>query len=486
MKTLISWMAYGEDFNKDASALNQDGPHCKLYSHHLEHLGCDKHILLTDADTPDKTERMKRLEHNLKARIETSENLKHVKQMDCKTIALSDAWNLHEIFVQLEKYILANPSEQFLAMINTGTRDMQAAWYLLAHKYTERLELFKVKHPNYSKNKEGGDLERPVKIEKDILSTSFTVRSEGEPISLDFEDFQKEARKRATEIAKSPDTTTLILGEHGTGKESLAKTVHDRSLRKNGPFRITNCAGLTDELLRSELFGHMKGSFTGANENKKGLFEEAKGGTVFLDEIGDISAFMQVSLLRVLQNKKITPIGGNKEISIDVRIVAATNKDLIEECEKGAFRWDLYYRLAKAEVTTLPLREFDLKKKRKAINYFIEEAYNKKFKEIGKSKIQLSKETKALLDAYEFPGNIRELENLIEGLYTYEASEITPELLPLRMKRSQAALDETLDAAKARHAHYILNKYGNNKTKAQKVLDIGSQNTLNKILDYPL
>lgn len=481
MKTLVSWLAFVEDFTKEGSNTNQDGPHLKFYKHHLESLNCNKHVLLANSDEDevikDKHERLFQSLHRELRRFDKRPKL--IKE----TIPLNDAWDVAEIFQRLEKYLLDHRDEQFVAMINTGTRDMQTAWYLLAARYPEKLELVKVKHPTFSEDKEAGDIDRGVKLNESILPSAFTVRSAEKGDSQnDFVDFQTEARQRARDIAASPDTTVLILGEHGTGKESLARTVHDESIRRKKPYEVRNCAGYTDELLRSELFGHKKGAFTGADKDKKGLFEEAKGGTVFLDEIGDISAFMQVSLLRVLQNKETMPIGGNEAIKIDVRIIAATNKDLLEACGNGLFRWDLYYRLSVAEIHTRPLRSFDLKEKRKVIEHFTEHAYRQKFKGIGKKKIQLNKPTKAILDAYDFPGNIREIENLIESLYTFPQEEISPEMLPNRMQRLQKEIDESMDAATRRHAKHIYRKYGENKKRALEVLEIGSTNTLNKYL----
>lgn len=478
-KILVSWLAYEEDFKQGGEAINENGPHFKLYRHHWEALGCDKHIILLSDDNDDLNHRKNKLIHYLK---NESRRFEKRPAIESQVIYLNDPWDVAEIFQKTEKFILENMQTEFLAMINTGTRDMQTAWYLLSSKFPKQLELLKVKHPIYSANKEAGDIERGVKLAEGILPSTFTVRGATQNESSDFVDFQPEARKRAKEVALSPDTTVLILGEHGTGKESLAKTIHNNSARKAKPYEIRNCAGYTDEILRSELFGHVKGSFTGATDNKIGLFEQAKGGTVFLDEIGDISPFMQVSLLRVIQNKEIVPVGGSSVKKIDVRIIVATNRDLVDLCKAGKFRWDLYYRLAVAEINTKPVRELALNEKRNIIDHFIDEMHKNKFKDIGKDKIHLSKEAKELLDAYDFPGNIREIENLVESFYTFESSQVLQEMIPFRIKEQQAEQSDLLEAAIRKHVTSVYKKYGQNKAKTQQALGLGSPNTLNKYL----
>ncbi len=210
-------------------------------------------------------------------------------------------------------------------------------------------------------------------------------------------------------IAESPTSTVLVLGESGTGKEVAAKFIHDHSPRKDKPFVALNCNALPAELFESELFGHVQGAFTGAAGDKPGFFELADGGTLFLDEIGDLAAGLQAKLLRVLQERSFYKVGGNKKISCDVRIVAATNKDLQKEVHASRFREDLYYRLNVISIELPPLRE-----RREDIiplaQFFLDK-FNKQFHR----KVQgLSDSARALLRNYAFPGNIRELQNLIE------------------------------------------------------------------------
>lgn len=478
MSTLISWLAFEEDFQNSGSAINIDGPHMKFYRHHLQHLEVNKHIILLSGNQDHITNRAKILKANLKLEARRFDDRKML--IDDVIVSLNDPFDPAEIYQRLNDYIITNDQEKFTAMINTGTRDMQTVWYLLSARYPKQLDLIKVKHMNYSQNKDAGDLETDVKLESGILPSAFTLRTLKRELP-DFQDFQEEARIRAIEVAASPKTTVLILGENGTGKESLAKTIHDNSIRKDKPYEVRNCAGYSDELLRSELFGYVKGAFTGAISDQPGLFKTAEGGTVFLDEIGDISAYMQANLLRVLQNSEIVPVGGNKVQATDVRIIAATNKDLLQMCRDGAFRWDLFYRLAVAEIYTKPVKDMPVQDKKSIIEYFLK-AFGQKFKQIGKEEIVLSDETKVLLNSYGFPGNIREIENLIESLYTFDTEVILPKHLPIRIKEGDWEDEELLEVLIHRHAKRIYYKYNQNLTLTQKALGLGSVNTVKKHL----
>jgi DNA-binding NtrC family response regulator len=211
------------------------------------------------------------------------------------------------------------------------------------------------------------------------------------------------------ETIAQTDTTVLISGESGTGKELAANAIHFQSPRKKGPFVKVNCAALPETLLESELFGHEKGAFTGALRQRKGRFEMAGGGTLFLDEIGDISLGVQVKLLRVLQERQFERVGGNETLSVDVRLICATQKDLREEIRKGTFREDLYYRLNVVPID-LPL----LRERREDVLLLTDHFIDKFSKKMGKEITGLAGDAKTLLLKYPFPGNIRELENMLE------------------------------------------------------------------------
>jgi two-component system response regulator PilR (NtrC family) len=217
-------------------------------------------------------------------------------------------------------------------------------------------------------------------------------------------------------------STVLVMGESGTGKELAARAIHFNSLRRDRPFVAVNCGALTETLLESELFGHVRGSFTGASNNKKGLIEVADKGTIFLDEIGEMSALMQVKLLRVLQERTFRRVGGTEETPADIRIVAATNRDLAQMVTEGRFREDLYYR-----INVIPLQLPPLRERQEDIALLAHHFVERFAREMGKSVQGLASESLAFLERYHWPGNIRELENAIERAV---ALERTPLVLP--------------------------------------------------------
>ncbi|MFQ5738685.1 MAG: sigma-54-dependent transcriptional regulator [Acidobacteriota bacterium] len=233
------------------------------------------------------------------------------------------------------------------------------------------------------------------------------------------------------------DSTVLITGESGTGKELVALAIHQTGGRRDGPFVSVNCGAFAETLLESELFGYMKGAFTGAAKNKKGLFETAEGGTLFLDELAEMSSAMQVKLLRALQEKRVRRVGGTSEICVDVRLIAATNQNLDERIESGYFREDLYYRLAVIPISIPPLRE------RKAdivplVRYFIQK-YNQR---LERSLQGITEEGLACLEEYSWPGNVRELENVIERAVTLETTDfVQKERLPAKVRGRQPRSD---------------------------------------------
>mgnify|MGYP000165083729 FL=1 len=227
--------------------------------------------------------------------------------------------------------------------------------------------------------------------------------------------------------AASAKTNVLISGESGTGKELVAKAIHARSPRCAQPFVTINCGGIPESLLESELFGYKKGAFTGAMANKKGFFEIANGGTIFLDEVGELPLMLQVKLLRVVQEKTFTPVGGTEEVKVDVRIISATNKNLEKKVMEGSFREDLYYRLNVIHIHIPPLRERTEDIPLLA-NYFLKYYSH----ELGKQVTEISSYAMDCLMQYPFPGNVRELENIIEkGIALANTSIMLPESLEL-------------------------------------------------------
>ncbi|MFV0389013.1 MAG: sigma-54-dependent transcriptional regulator [Pyrinomonadaceae bacterium] len=245
-------------------------------------------------------------------------------------------------------------------------------------------------------------------------------------------------KKLILKIAKS-NSTVLIRGESGTGKELIARSIHTNSQRSGQIFQAVNCAAINENLLESELFGHQKGSFTGAVSDKKGIFEVADGGTLFLDEIGELDISLQAKLLRALQEKQIRRVGGTKEINIDVRVVAATNRDLLKMTQNGTFREDLYYRLNVLSLEIPPLRErgSDIPL---LINYFV-----KKYTRNTEREIKFDDRARVIMENYSYPGNVRQLESAVErAILLCENDTITVDDLPPEMLNREVATGDEL------------------------------------------
>lgn len=254
------------------------------------------------------------------------------------------------------------------------------------------------------------------------------------------------------------DSTVLVTGESGTGKEMATREIHFLSQRREKPFVSINCGALPENLLESELFGHTKGSFTGAVADKKGMFEVAHHGTLFLDEVGEMSAWTQVKLLRALQEKKIRRVGGTGELDVDVRIIAATNQDLKEKIEKGDFREDLYYRLHVISFEMPPLRE-----RKEDLPLLVSHFLQKYCKQMGRRMKRIAPDAMKVLEAYPWPGNVRELENVIERIVAIEEREtVTEESLPADLFKVQ----EESETKYLFQQGFSLNQYLDNVSKS--------------------
>jgi two-component system response regulator AtoC len=282
-------------------------------------------------------------------------------------------------------------------------------------------------------------------------------------------------------VAKS-NATVLITGESGTGKELVARAIHSQSNRHSKPFIAVSCAALPESLLESELFGHEKGSFTGAYAQKKGKFEFAEGGTLFLDEIGEMSANIQVHLLRVLEEKEFTRVGGNEPIKVDVRVISATNKDLRKAIEKQEFREDLYYRLNVVNIELPPLRE-----RKEDIPLLAEHFLNKFASENRKEVSGFSPEAMEFLLDYDWPGNIRELENAIErAIILAKDSIIVIDDLPQEslMLAYPNTPKKSIKEVEKEHILNVLHQTGDNYSEAARILGISRMTLYNKAKEY--
>lgn len=293
--------------------------------------------------------------------------------------------------------------------------------------------------------------------------------------------------QQAVELAKkvaATDTTVLLLGETGTGKEIFAQAIHHNSSRGNKSFVAVNCSSFSKELLESELFGHKAGAFTGAVKDKKGLFEEANGGTIFLDEIGEMPAELQARLLRVLETGEFIKVGDTKTLKVNVRTIAATNRDLQKEIETGHFRSDLFYRLSVFQIS-LPSLQQRAKDIPALAKHFVAVFAAKTNKPVP----VLQKEYLEALQQYNWPGNIRELKNVIERSVILEnGNELTTSTLPFNMQHAADAKSSSFELAvvEKQHIQKVLQHTNGNKTETARLLGIGLTTLYRKIEEYHL
>lgn len=303
---------------------------------------------------------------------------------------------------------------------------------------------------------------------------------------------QDAAMQRLLEMARQvapTDCNVLVTGESGTGKELFARYLHYHSVRSSGPFLAVNCGAFNEELLSNELFGHEKGAFTGAASDKKGLIETASGGTLFLDEITEMSPAMQVKLLRVIQEREVLRLGGTQPLKVDVRFIAATNRDLQESMKSGSFRQDLYFRLNVVNLHIPPLSQ--RKEDIPLLSYY----HLKKFSTLMKKDVQeISPEAMALLKVYDFPGNVRELENIIErGVaistgHVIEAIHLPDDLreLSIRTFRRKDGRIPSLEEQEKDYIRWVLLEANGNQTLAAQILGIDRVSLWRKLKRYEL
>lgn len=484
-KILISWYAYTHDFviqqdgarKRKLEAVNEDGPTFNVHRFFGDEY--EKHILLCSSNKAEDKKYFDLLVKELKREF------KH--KVEPRTVVINDPINIQEIFSKASELLNEYKSSEVEIFVNPGTPQMQIAWYLAKPNFKKNVKLFQLRETRFTTKGE-----KPEQIFSNIETlfnpTVLSIANEiaSKPATENkilITESIKPIYEKALLVARTKNIGCLILGENGTGKENLASYIHKNSDRHNKEFIAVNCAAFSDELLRSELYGHEKGSFTGADRQKKGMFEEANGGTIFLDEIGDISPKMQVSLLRAIQEKKITRVGGTAEIAVDVRVVTATNKDLEEQCEKDLFRWDLFFRLAVTTLKLPSLRDWTKKEIKDLIEHF-NTTYFSEFPN-RQQKLKFSKDVLDRLTAYPFKGNVRELQNLIISLYTFCDKEVSLSDLPERITKEKKHPQSDHENIKA-HTLKILNEMNWNITASWKALGISKQTLYNRIEKFKL
>ena len=477
MKLLLSWLAYVNDFEPTESGqgVRATGPTYQFHKNFFK--GYDRHDLLSADEAPDP--RLDFLVNRL--RLDFPDH--HTQGV---YLRIQDPINLREIMTRLETYLLGLDADQIDIFISPGTPAMQTAWYLLHMNLGLPTRLIQTRAPGLRGATQAEMI--VIDIERNAFPTTAILSQRSQvPLSRALKDpflqtpSIQPTYEQARKVAATDDVTVLIHGNTGTGKEHLARYIHEQSVRSEaGEFVAVNCSAMRDELLESRLFGYRKGAFTGADTNMKGMFEEARGGTIFLDEIGDISPYMQQTLLRVLQEKKITRVGEVSPRSVDVRVVAATHRDLLAMCEEGTFRWDLYYRLAIVELSLPDLIMRGPDEIKQMIQYFLEQERKGLRKQ---HLLSFSPEAKAALMAHSWPGNVRELMNVIRQLYVFVEGRVELEDLPERIRHQRESQSLHWKAIEAAHIRKVLELKRGNQRQALLALGYGSSNTLRKKME---
>ncbi len=464
MKILLSWIAYNNDFEN--GSVNPKGP---TASYHQYYFKQDKHILLSGSKRDDV--RCELMFNFLKNKY--PDRLVEIKYMD-----VSDPINHQEIQAKINPLLASLKEEEIDVFISPGTPAMQVVWYLSHMSMNLKTTLYQTRGAQFTKTKE-----RPELIKIDLASSSLAVTAlyhqENLKRNSTTDNYKitpaiKQVYENAEKVAQTDEVSVLILGDSGTGKENLANYIHKQSIRRDKTYIKINCSAFSDQLLESRLFGYKKGAFTGADRDSQGLFEEANEGTIFLDEIGDISPYMQQSLLRFLQEGEIMPIGG-KSTKVDVRVIAATNQHLVTLCKEGKFRWDLYYRLSVVELDLPSLYQRGKEDIKVMIDFFL----SLKKKQLKKPvKLSIDKAAMDVLLNYTYPGNIRELENIISRLYVFNDEKVGVDVLPKRLFQAPSNKPMNWDHIEKEHITYVLNHFNGNKR--QTAIAIGwAINTLN-------
>jgi len=463
-KIIISFLALNNDFDKNTVSI--DSPNYNIHKFYYLH---DKHYFIYTSD-----------EHKKKVDVLINKLSKDFPDhnIEAKYIYISDPINIVEIRDKLFVFLNQLKGNEIDIFMSPGTPSMQIAWFLLHLSNIADTRLIQGRKAGDSKSGKPEFYE--IYFEKSTIPYSAVLKHSfpGDPeTKYPIGSSIKPIFEKASKLAATDNVTVLIRGESGTGKEYLARFIHDSSERKKKKFIAVNCSSLNDELLESRLFGHKKGSFTGAFSDQVGFFESAEGGTIFLDEIGDISARLQQSLLRVFQESEILRLGESTPRKINVRIIAATNKDLEKLCSEDKFRWDLYYRLNVVELELPPLRMRSEKDFDQLFQYLNKEKGIK----FNKQVLRYSKESLVALKTYYYPGNIRELENLIENLYVFNDDKIGIKDLPGRLFQVDSKSSLKWEDITRVHFKKVLELSGGNKSKAAKLLGC-SLNTLKKYL----
>ncbi len=398
-------------------------------------------------------------------------------------VRLPDQDGLEVLFEVNEKY----PSTQVIVMtnyaeINMAVKAMKNGAFDYVSKPFQPESILQT--IDNALNQRAGSLTKSKSEEKEVISLKKS-KPKADPTKEFVRGVSDAARKLNDyiDLVAPTNMSVLIMGESGTGKEQVAKSIHDKSKRKGAPFIAVDCGAIPKEIASSEFFGHIKGSFTGAIQNKTGHFEAANGGTLFLDEIGNLGYDLQVQLLRALQERKIKPVGSNVEINVDIRVVTATNEDLAKAVREGNFREDLYHRLNEFSIQVPALRE-----RREDLMLFAENFLDQANNELEKEVVGFSDEAIEAFQKYSWPGNLRELKNMVKrAVLLTQDSTIPLKVLPYEVAHTPNE-EEDYGLFKNKNEESLildaLEKANGNKSKAARILSIDRKTLYNKLKQY--
>ncbi len=470
MKTLISWYDKSDLIE---GKVNPEGPSVSFHAYFYKH---DRHIILSarkdeENDTPG-TYLLAYL------RRQFPEHIFEIIYLD-----IQDPIDHREIQGKVHPVLASLKDDEIDIFVSPGTPAMQVVWYLAHMSLNLNTTLFQTRPARFTKKKDKPELIK-IQMERSTLGMTALYHQEEVKRSSNEGYFKTPSIEKiydnARKVAMTDEVTVLILGASGTGKENLAKHIHQHSIRSEKPYIAINCSAFSDALLESRLFGYKKGAFTGADKDTVGLFEQADEGTIFLDEIGDISPYMQQALLRVLQEKEIMPLGG-KAKKVDVRVIAATNQNLVKRCEEGKFRWDLYYRLSVVELDLPTLMQRGKSDIRSMIEYFL----GQKKKQLRKpKKLTIEKGAMDILLNYTYPGNIRELENIISRLYVFNDEKVSAEVLPKRLKQEPVDQPMNIEYVEKEHIIKVLKHFEGNKRQTAIAIGWAINTLVTKMQKY--
>ncbi|MCF8276184.1 MAG: sigma 54-interacting transcriptional regulator [Flavobacteriales bacterium] len=467
-KVLISWMAKENDFDKESGAVRSNGPTCSIHQHHYQY---DEHILLTSSKSSSEDIRYQHLVTYLRRSFGN-------QIVEC-AMGINDVIDLSEILAKVTSLLLKYRNSEITVFISPGTPSMQVAWYLSHYSLGLNMKLFQMRRPEHSENAIPKQIW--VKMELSSYISSAIIRQDELdkkfPSAHIITGILKPIYAKAERIASTDQVRVLILGDTGTGKEQVARFIHDNSPRKQKAFIKVNCSAIGDNLLESRLFGYVKGAFTGADKNEDGIFHASDGGTVFLDEIGDISPYMQQSLLRFLQEGEIQRVGSSRPEKVNVRVLTATNRDLYAKSSNGSFRQDLYYRLSVCELIMPSLRSYPLSEKEEIFTHI----WRKSVQILGKRAPKLPSPLKRTLIEHTYPGNFRELENTLLGIIAESSDIVRKENIPRRILQPIGTDSVKLEEVVKSHIKMVYLEYGENAVRTARALGV-SVNTVKKKL----